>query len=314
MLFDQVIEQDDKLFVTFIDYTAAFDSVSHKYLDMSLKHVGALRKTRAIFRAIYMAAEGTARVRGLHGDKVYSAEFKVRRGVIQGDIISPIFFILAMEQIFRVHDPSPSGVNVDNYLHIGVLGYADDAALVSRSTHLMSNRLTKISNGSAEDADMKIHTGKTKNMIVERQQKISPPSIQCIKATEAEYKHVCKFCGRRCKTNRGLKIHMASCDKWHGLTDEEFEIDEINAVFGTPSDRWYRVSWSQHPGEDSWEPENSLVDQGCQEAIKDFWLSSEHSPNKEFIADPDGIWRYWTCGRGYKSSRQNAESTHHQNT
>ena len=114
VIFDHFPEKGEKLCVTSIDYSAAFDSISHKFLDRSLKNAGASRKTRAMFRAIYAAAEGTARVRGLNGDQVYSASFKVRRGVIQGDIISSIFFILAMEQIFRAHNASPAGVKVGN--------------------------------------------------------------------------------------------------------------------------------------------------------------------------------------------------------
>ena len=76
-----------------------------------------------------------------------------------------------MEQIFRTFDRSPAGVSVGNYLQIGVLDYADDAALVSLPPNLMSGRLTNVSHGSRTTAaDMKIHTGKTKNMmIVERQ-------------------------------------------------------------------------------------------------------------------------------------------------
>ena len=131
VLIDVLIKKNEKACVTFIDYTAAFDSISHKSLDKSLKAAGASRKTRAIFRAIYAAAEGMARVKGLHGDTIYSLQFKVRRGVIQGDIISPIFFVLAMEQVFRMRDDSNDGINIGNYLKIGVLGYADDAALVS---------------------------------------------------------------------------------------------------------------------------------------------------------------------------------------
>ena len=154
---------------------------------------GASRKTRAMFRAIYAAAEGTARVRGLQGNVVYSTAFKVRRGVIQGDIISPIFFILAMEQLFRIHDPSPTGVSVGNYLQIGVLGYADDAALVSLSTGELNQRLSNISRGSRVDADMDIHRGKTKNMVVERQEKMALPTVEAIKKTEAKYKHECEF-------------------------------------------------------------------------------------------------------------------------
>ena len=77
-------------------------TASHKFLDRSLAKAGASRKTRAMFIAIYAAASGIPRVRGLNGQTIYRESFKVRRGVIQG--ISPIFFILAMEQIFRLHD------------------------------------------------------------------------------------------------------------------------------------------------------------------------------------------------------------------
>ena len=36
----------------FIDYRAAFDSVSHKYVDLALKRAGVSPKARAIYRAI----------------------------------------------------------------------------------------------------------------------------------------------------------------------------------------------------------------------------------------------------------------------
>ena len=207
-----------------------------------------------------------------------------------------------MEQIFRTYDRSPAGVSVGNYLQIGVLGYADDAALLSLCPNLMSSRLTNVSRGSRSAADMEIHTGKTKNMIVERQEKLKPPTVAEILAPEAHYKHVCEFCGRGFKTRRGLNIHKAACDKQHALTDEVFEIKRINAVFGTPKDRWYRVEWVGHPGKDSWEPERSLTRQGCEASIKSFWDNSDNSPCEEFIADPDDVWRCWTCGRGFRSA------------
>ena len=67
ILYDQIIREKTECCVTFIDYTAAFDSISHKYLDNALRRAGASRKTRAIFRAIYKAAAGTARVNGTDG-------------------------------------------------------------------------------------------------------------------------------------------------------------------------------------------------------------------------------------------------------
>ena len=102
---------------------------------------------------------------------------------------------------------------------------------------------------------MTIHMGKTKNMHVHKQAKIAPPTVTEIKYTEADYKHECQYCGRKLKTNRGLKIHLAACNNWHGLTEDEYPVEKINAVFGVPEHRWYRVQWLGYSGEDSWEPE-----------------------------------------------------------
>ena len=227
LLFDDAIAQDKELAVLFIDYSAAFDSISHKFLDKSLKAAGATRKTRAIFRAIYQAAEGTARIQGLNGRHVYSEAFKVRRGVIQGDIISPIFFILAMEEIFRIHDKQPDGTSIGNLLRISVLGYADDAALASTDISKMSTRLSNITAGSKQDADMSIHMGKTKCMHVRKQDPVAPPTVDEIKKTESAYKFECEYCGRRFKTSRGLKIHLAACNNWHGLTEDEYPVEKL---------------------------------------------------------------------------------------
>ena len=118
--------------VTYIDYTAVFDSISHKFMDRTLKTVGASRKSRAIFRAIYKTATGIARVRGIDGKYEFSGTFSVCRGVIQGDIIPPVLFILALDQLIQTTDKSGDGVKCDKILKIRVLGYADDAALAER--------------------------------------------------------------------------------------------------------------------------------------------------------------------------------------
>ena len=94
-----------------------------------MAEAGASRKSRSIFRAIYRAATGIARVRGTDGVYNFSGKFKVSRGVIQGDIVSPVLFILALDQLIRTVDTSGDGVECGRILTIRVLGYADDAAL-----------------------------------------------------------------------------------------------------------------------------------------------------------------------------------------
>ena len=110
VLYDQIIRNDRRCVVTYIDYSAAFDSVSHKFIDATLADAGASRKTRAIFRAIYEAAAGVARVSGIDGTYSFSGAFSVGRGVIQGDIISPVLFVLALDQLVQSFDRSGKGV------------------------------------------------------------------------------------------------------------------------------------------------------------------------------------------------------------
>ena len=62
VLYDQVINRNEACIVTYIDYTSAFDSVSHKFMDATLAAAGASAKSRAIFRAIYSASAGIKRL------------------------------------------------------------------------------------------------------------------------------------------------------------------------------------------------------------------------------------------------------------
>ena len=57
LFFDHVMITGEKLYVTYIDYSTAFDTVSHKWLDLCLRKAGASRKTH---RAIYAVAEDTS--------------------------------------------------------------------------------------------------------------------------------------------------------------------------------------------------------------------------------------------------------------
>ena len=68
--------------ITFIDYSAAFGTESQIFLDGALADAG-----------VFAAATGTVRVRLPSGVNVMSEPFNIERGVIQGDIFSPVSFI-----------------------------------------------------------------------------------------------------------------------------------------------------------------------------------------------------------------------------
>ena len=66
--------------------------------------------------------------------KSYSRNIDVRRGVIQGDIPSPVCFLVALDKLLKDHgNPPNSGIQLTPALHLASLEYADDAAMPDTS-------------------------------------------------------------------------------------------------------------------------------------------------------------------------------------
>ena len=295
IIYDQIIREDSRCIVTFIDFAAAFDSVSHKYIDEALAKAGASTKCRRIFRAIYAAASGVARVNGTNGQKVFSASFNVARGVVQGDIISPILFIIALDQLVRTHDQQGNGITCAPTLNIRILGYADDAALLERELDIMLQRLTTLADGARQDADMQVKMAKTFSQHVGRRESAAVEHEEAV-AVQKEYKNECGFCGRRFKTKRAVKIHEASCVHTYGTTDEYYVVERIVGVFGRLDQRWFLVKWEGYT-EPEWERGRLLERDGCHEAIRSFWDRTGLSPCKDFYDDPEGCNRCDVCAK-----------------
>ena len=115
-----------------------------------------------MFRAIYKAALTTTKVDSVDGDTVMSPSFPIRRGVVQGDITSPLYFVLTLEQILCNHDTIVGkGVNF-GARRVHTLGHADDTALIDYTPEMATKRVTAIVKGSRTDADMHISIDKTK--------------------------------------------------------------------------------------------------------------------------------------------------------
>ena len=287
--------------VTFIDYTAAFDSISHKFMDATLAKAGASRKSRAIFRAIYAAATGAARVRSTDGEFIYSGTFRIGRGVIQGDIISPILFIIALDELIQEFDKESEGVKCGRILKLKVLGYADDAALIEENVAKMTERLTSIANASKAQADMDMNMAKTFTQHVHARKDIDVTQAEAA-AAEAGFKFKCDFCPRRFKTQRHMLIHRSNCNHNYNTTDEVYEVEDIVGVFGSNTARWFKVKWKDYE-EPEWEREHLLRRDGCGELIRDFWTRSNLQPNARYYPDPDGHHRCGTCGKKYKRAQ-----------
>ena len=112
--------------VWFIDYTKAFDRVKHLKIIECLSEIEMDDKDLQIITKLYW--EQSVVVRTENG---MTSEFKIRKGVRQGCVLSPNLFNLYTEKIFReVEDMK--GVNIGG-VNINNLKYADDTVLLAGS-------------------------------------------------------------------------------------------------------------------------------------------------------------------------------------
>ena len=203
----------------------------------------------------YSVANAKTAVSDIDGEIVYSDSFRIRRGVVQGDITSPVYFILALELILELHDTHP-GKGVDfGETRVHTLGYADDAALLDYDASLASERVTAIAQGSKIDADMEINIKKTKVMHVSEQDAVT-------KTTNAEATKVCKFtcpnvgCTKVFFNKRGMRCHAGRC-KWR----DEYLVEKILDVRGPAqsSQQQFLIQWKGYGEEhDRWRPRSDI--------------------------------------------------------
>ena len=124
------------MIAVFVDYKDAFSSTSHVFLDEALGESGISNKIRRLIRLILSAAKCAVTMRGADGVSEHSPHFNIGRGVLQGDIFSPVCFIVGLQKLFKDCNEVSGGkfsagakVCAAGSVRIPYQKYADDAAL-----------------------------------------------------------------------------------------------------------------------------------------------------------------------------------------
>ena len=111
------------LYVCFIDYTKAFDTVQHEELFRILQALNLDGKDVRIVRNLYWSQTAAVRV----ADET-TEEFQIKRGVRQGCVLSPDLWNLYGERIMKQLEDIP-GISVGGR-NINNLRYADDTTML----------------------------------------------------------------------------------------------------------------------------------------------------------------------------------------
>ena len=147
------------IYFCFIDYAKAFDCVDHNKLWKILKEMGIPDHLTCLLRHLYAGQEAT--VRTGHGTTDW---FQIRKGVLQGYILSPCLFNLYAEYIMRNagRDEAQSGIKIARR-NINNLRYADDTTLMGESEEELKSFLMKVKEESGK-IGLKFNIQKTKIM------------------------------------------------------------------------------------------------------------------------------------------------------
>ena len=157
LLVKKMLSVRKKIYAFFIDYEKAFDRVYHEKLMEVLSEIEIDSKDKRIIQNLYWQQTASVKTGSETSDN-----FKVKRGVRQGCVLSPKLFNLYTDKIFR--DLPGIGVGEEN---VSSLRYADDTVLIAESEEELQRIVDEVKEKSLERG-LKMNVKKTKTMVIRR--------------------------------------------------------------------------------------------------------------------------------------------------
>jgi hypothetical protein len=168
VLLQQIIEKsiamaDKTLYLTFIDYTKAFDTVDHHELFHVLLRMGIPKHLVVLIQQLYRQQKAAVRWNG-----EMTEWFDIGQGTRQGCNISPSEFNLYAEDIMRrAAEKNDSGIVIGGR-KIDNIRYADDTTLLATTEEECREYLKDLVEESLK-SNMRINPTKTKIMVVNKE-------------------------------------------------------------------------------------------------------------------------------------------------
>jgi len=158
-IMERAREYNEDVYMCFIDYSKAFDSVHHEKLWNTLRQMGIPEHYVQLLKSLYDNQESTVRTE--FGE---TESFKIGKGVRQGCILSPYLFNLYSERIMREAglDEIEEGVKIGGR-NLNNLRYADDTTLLA-NRELGLQKIIENVKCASENAGLYLNVKKTKIM------------------------------------------------------------------------------------------------------------------------------------------------------
>ena len=195
------------LFITFVDFKKAFDSIDREMMFSILRHYGIPEKIVSAIRVLYDNSKSRVYVNGQLSDP-----FDITTGVLQGDVLAPFLFIIVIDYVSKLsagqfgyitHKGSTSNDSSDRVMRISTrrierrindVIFADDIASLENTNARAQEQLNCLSKYSAI-VGLKISTEKTVQMRNNLPQNQDPPPNLVIDGHTIEIVEEFKYLG-----------------------------------------------------------------------------------------------------------------------
>ena len=191
------------LFINFVDFSKAFDSIHRDTLWKILSTYGIPPKLISMIKIFYNNFKCAVKQQGTDLDW-----FEVKTGVRQGCVISPFLFIIAVDYLMKkVQSGYTLGLRWNLTTKLNYLAYADDLALFS-TTHTGIQNMTNKLSSIAESMGLNINVNKTKMLKAGYHQQ-DPPKLK-VYDQELEYVSDFPYLGAMVTDDGGSDIDIVS--------------------------------------------------------------------------------------------------------
>jgi exonuclease III len=140
-LVQKFLAKNTKLYIAFVDFRKAFDSVNRNLLWYTLKNVGVNGKLYRALKGMYESVLSCVRDKGY-----YSEYFNCPRGVKQGCLLSPqLFSFFVNELAIEISKKGRHGIQlIPGAIEIFLLLFADDVILMSNTVIGLQNQINML--------------------------------------------------------------------------------------------------------------------------------------------------------------------------
>ena len=155
---DKYLSKLNKLYVCFVDFASAFDTIWRSALIYKLTQVGINGNFIKIIQNMYSSVMFSVKC-----NTKITEPFSSTVGVKQGCVLSPIFFNIYLSDLPLIFDQSCDPVDFGTTT-LNCLMYADDLVIMSQTAHGLQNSLDKLSEYCLK-WKLSVNIDKTKVMI-----------------------------------------------------------------------------------------------------------------------------------------------------